>query len=114
MPPRVGSRHTFSSAYLDTDGETLFLGERVPFLYRELGDNRRIPIRQGDTWFSLASFYFRPIPRAAGFWWVITDFQPDGPIVDPTIPPTPGTEVIVPSVETLTSQVFDESRRRDH
>ncbi len=67
-------------------------------------------VAQGDTLFSLAAHYFAPIPRAAGLWWIIADFQPD-PVHDPTIRLTPATTLVIPSVRTILESVFSETRR---
>ena len=113
MPPKIGSRHTFTKLRADIDGKR-YLTDRVPYLYRELADNRTHTVRQGDTWFALAGKYFSALPRAAGFFWAICDFQPSGPVVDPTVLPTTGTDVVIPSVATLTSRILGEERRREH
>lgn len=112
MPPKVGSRHTFTRGRLDLDS-ALYLTDREPFTYRDLVDNIEHTAVQGDTWFSIAAWYYRTLPRAAGFWWVLADFQPLQ-VVDPTIPPEPGATVYIPSLRTLTSVIFSERRRRDH
>ena len=112
MPPKVGSRHIYSRIRADAE-QRLVLTEREPYAYRELTDNREITALQGDTWFSLAARYFAPLPRACGFWWAICDFQPT-PILDPTVPPVTGTTIVIPSIQTLRTRIFGESRRRDH
>ena len=112
MPPKVGSRHTFTRGRLDTDS-ALYLTEREPFGYRDLLDNVEVISVQGDTWFSFAARFFSELPRGCGFWWVIADFQPEPP-TDPTIPPEPGTRIVIPSLRTMTSVIFSERRRRDH
>lgn len=112
MPPRKFSRHMFCIG--QTIDGILELSERVPFTYRELADNRRPRVREGDTWHVLAARYFVGRVRAAGYWWAICDFQSDGPVVDPTIPPEVGSRVDVPSLLTLTQLILGERRRRDH
>lgn len=111
MPPRVGSRHTFTQAVLR--GEIEELTEREPFLFRELDDNEEITVGQGDSWFTIASRVYKELPRAAGFWWVIADFQPS-PVVDSTILPEPGTKIFAPSLNTLITRILSERRRREH
>jgi len=112
MPPKVGSRHTFTRLRTDSDG-VRYLTERAPYLYRELDDNELHIIRQGETWWTLAARYFTGLPRACGFWWAIADFQPST-VVDPTIPPEPGSVVVVPSLATLVNRILSEDRRREH
>ena len=109
MPPRRFSRYTFSSAILDDD-ERLLLTDREPFRFRALPDNRQHVVKEGDTLFSLAGRYFAPLPRPAGLWWIIADFQPD-PVHDPTIALDVGRIVVVPSLRTVTEEVFAERRR---
>lgn len=111
MPPRRFSRHTFTSAVLDDDGR-LFLTEREPFRFRAMPDTRQHVVKEGDTLFSLAGRYFSPLPRPAGFWWVIADFQPD-PIHDPTIDLDPGRILFIPSLRVIQESVFSESRREE-
>ena len=112
MPPRVGSRHTFTLRRIATDGSR-YLTEREPYTFRELSDNRTHTARQGDSWFTIAARYFAGVPRACGFFWAICDFQPD-PVVDPTIPPELGRVVVIPSISTLSNKILGEQRRRDH
>lgn len=109
MPgPNRFSRHRFSVAQVDSEGR-LFLSDREPYPFRELADNRRHVAREGDTLFNLAGRYFAPMSRACGFWWVIADFNG---VHDPTVPPMPGTVLVVPSVRTLVEEVLNERRRR--
>lgn len=114
--PRRYSRHIFCLGFHDDDGlggtGPLQLSEREPYYYREFADNRVHTVAEGETLFSLAARFFAPIPRAAGLWWVIADFQPD-PIHDPTIQLGIGARVVIPSLRTIYEAVFDESRRLD-
>lgn len=111
MPPRRYSRHTFATAVAD-DEERLFLTDVEPYRFRSLPDNRQHVVEQGDTLFTLAALYFAPLPRPAGLWWVIADFQPD-PIHDPTLSLALGRELVIPSVRTIVEEVFSESRRTE-
>lgn len=107
--PRRFSRHLYCLGFHD-DGGPLQLTDREPFYYREYSDNRIHTVAQGESLFTLAARYFGPIPRAAGLWWLIADFQPD-PIHDPTIRLSPGSRLIIPSLRTVYEAVFDEARR---
>ena len=69
-------------------------------------------MKQGETLFSLAGRYFAALPRPAGLWWVIADFQPD-PIHDPTLSLEVGQVLLVPSVRTVVEEVFSEKRRQE-
>ncbi|MGE0324081.1 MAG: LysM peptidoglycan-binding domain-containing protein [Polyangiaceae bacterium] len=110
MPPRTGSRHSFTRGVRDERGR-LFLTEREPYAFRTHADTRSHVVAQGDTLFDLAGRYFAPLPRACGFWWVIADFQPD-PIIDPTLELQPGQQLFIPSLRVLTDVVLGEWRRR--
>lgn len=127
MPPRRNSRHTFALAFSPTDEDDVLpclddvwpgrsfdfqLAEREPYRFRELPDNRIVRAKEGDTLFTLAAKHFAGIPRPAGLWWVIADFQPQ-PIVDPTLRLRPGALIVVPSVRTVTEEIFAEGRRRE-
>lgn len=111
MPPRTLSRHSYTRGYKDSVGH-LVLTRAEPYRFRELPDNRFHTVGLGDTLFALAEREYQPIDpeRAAGLWWVIADFQPD-PIHDPTIRLTPGRVLVIPSVTTVITKVFDERRR---
>jgi len=111
MPPRRFSRYTFCFAVLD-DNECLFLTDREPYRFRALHDNRQHVVKEGETLFSLAGRYFSPLPRPAGLWWVIADFQPD-PIQDPTLVLDIGRVLVVPSLRTVTEEIFSEKRRQE-
>jgi hypothetical protein len=109
VPPRRFSRHTFTSAVQDGVGR-LVLTDREPFRFRSLPDNRQHVVKEGETLFSLAGRYFATLPRPAGLWWVIADFQPD-PIHDPTVALEPGRVLIIASVRTVLEEIFSERRR---
>jgi hypothetical protein len=109
MPPRRFSRHTFTSAVQDGAGR-LVLTDREPFRFRSLPDNRQHVVKEGESLFSLAGRYFAPLPRPAGLWWVVADFQPD-PIHDPTIALEPGRVLVISSVRTVLEEIFSERRR---
>ena len=110
MPPRVGSRHSFTFGVHD-DAGVLHLTEREPYRYKAHTDNRVHVVVQGDTLWDLAGRYFAPLPRACGFWWAIADYQPD-PIVDPTITLEPGRRLSIPSLRVLTDVILGEAGRR--
>jgi hypothetical protein len=111
MPPRRLSRFTFSAAVLDDAGR-LLLTEREPYRFRALADTRQHVVLQGDTLFTLAGRYFAPLPRPAGLWWVIADFQPE-PIHDPTLALDLGRLLFLPSVRVITEEIFAEARRQE-
>lgn len=112
MAPRRYSRYTFAYAAKDASGDLVLHGAE-PFRYRDIADNREHVVREGDTLFTLAGRYFRSgsLPRPAGLWWVIADFQPT-PIHDPTLALQPGRVLVIPSVRTVIEEIFSERRRR--
>lgn len=111
MPPRLYSRYTFATAATALDG-SLELSDYEPYRYEALADTTAYVVNDGDTYFTIAGKHFAPLPRPAGLYWIICDFQPV-PVVDPTIPPTPGTTLYLPSVRTVTEIVFNEARRAE-
>lgn len=111
MPPRKFSRYSFTSGVRDADDalQRFHLTDRVRFLYLPLSDNIQHIANQGDTLWNLASRFYAPIPRPAGLWWVVADFQPD-PIHDPTVRLDIGRLLMIPSLRTVTEQIFSASR----
>ena len=111
MPPRQYSRHQFCSAQQDSDG-SVFLSERIPYRYRYISDAIIHIVKEGDTLWTLADTYYHPLPRAAGLWWVIADFQPY-PIFDPTIKLANGSTIIVPPMRIVVEEIFGPERRSE-
>ena len=112
MPPQRFSRHSFVSAILDVDGNTLFLTSREPFRFQDFPDNRSHEVKEGDTLWALADTYFEGLVRPAGFFHIIADFQPD-PIFDPTIRLKLGRTLFIPSVRTLLEEIFSSARESE-
>lgn len=103
------SRLRFSTIWQDEANRSYF-GEREPFGYRDEADNIQHVVQTGDTLFNLAGRYYSSLPRAAGLWWAIADFQPD-PVHDPTVRLVEGTIVVVPSVRLLQMAILNQARR---
>ncbi len=112
MPPGKFSRFAYAFGRRDPDdaGQRTYLTDRVRFFFIPLADNIQHVVVDGDTLWNLASRFYAPIQRPGGLWWVIADFQPD-PIHDPTIRLETGRLMIVPSLRTVTEQIFSSSRR---
>lgn len=112
MPPRERSRHIFTTGTrLDDIGEEeLFLTEREPYGYKQRDDNRARVVDSGDTLYTLAGRFFRRLPRPAGLWWVVADYQPQ-PIHDPTIQLSVGSIVVIPAERVVDEEIFSEDRR---
>ena len=111
MPPRRYSRHSFTLGITDEDSR-LYLTERAPFRFRPLVDTKQHRVTDGDTLWALSARHYRGLPRPAGLWWVIADFQPE-PIVDPTLKLRAGEVLYIPSLRVVQEFVFSESRRRE-
>ncbi len=105
MPPGPTSRYLFCQQLTDEQGR-IYLSEREPFLYEVFEDTILHTVRQGDTLWSLAEKYLGD----ASLWWVIADFQPDGPINDPTILLATTSVLHVPSRRVLAERIFSPSR----
>ena len=111
MPPGEWSRYLFCWGLQDTDGR-VGLSEREPFPYQDLEDNRYYTVSEGDSLFSIAERAFPSFPRPCGLFWVIADFQPE-PIQDATVALEVGTELVIPSENTVRTLIFDERRRNE-
>jgi hypothetical protein len=109
VAPRRFSRLTFATAVTDEEGD-LWLVNEEPYRYRAFSDNREHVVAEGDELWTLADKYFQGVPRPAGLWWVIADFQPD-PIHDPTIKLEVGRVLAIPSLRTVVEEIFSEKRR---
>lgn len=113
MPPRRFSRHQFCAALQDDAGR-LFLTDRVPYRYRTLPDTISHVAEGNETLHTIAGLYYREaFPRPEAFWWAIGDFQPD-PVHDPTLLLDAGRVILVPSIRTITEEIFSERRRREN
>ena len=111
MPPRRYSRFMFTTAVTDEAGR-LYLTERTPFRFRPLVDTKQHTVKQGDSLWMLAARHYKGLPRPAGLWWVIADFQPE-PIIDPTLLLQPGQVLFIPALRVVQEQIFNEARRRE-
>ena len=110
MPPRLYSRYQFCTSSADPVTGKLVLSDREPYRFVPFADNVQHPVVAGDTLARLAARYFAPMADAALLWWIIADFQPD-PIFDPTIALEVGQTIVLPSLQTVLTEIFDEARR---
>ncbi len=110
MPPRLHSRHQFCLAFADPVTGKLVLTDREPYRFAPFADNVQHLVIEGDTLARLAARYFAPLADAAQLWWIIADFQPE-PIFDPTIALEVGRTIVLPSLQTVLTEIFDEARR---
>lgn len=111
MPPRRFSRYSFAVAVKDSQGALVLHGAK-PFRFRHFPDTREHVVQEGDTLQSLAFKYFQGMPRPAGLWWIIADFQPD-PIHDPTVRLAVGRMLYIPSLRTVQEEIFSDKRRKE-
>lgn len=119
MPvPHRRSIYRFTSALYDAEG-LLYLSEAPPFRYVDLPDNIEHTVVRGDTWSSIAARHYGAIYRddhlagAELIAKVIADFQPEW-VEDMTILPVAGTRVYLPSLDTIETRIFNESRRAEY
>lgn len=112
MAENVKTYSRFRSCFETTDDDgVLFTVDDTPFSYTDLADNSTYEVKAGDTWWSIADEVFAPLDYSFQLWWVIMDFQPE-PYLDPTVMPTAGTVLYIPSVKTVTSKILSPERRR--
>jgi len=104
------SRYSFTSG-LDKD-DVFQLTDREPFRYAQYPDTILHTVKTSDTLFTLAAKFYAGAPRPAGLWWVLADFQPD-PIIDPTLSLALGRTIFIPSLRTVTEEVFATDRRAE-
>lgn len=109
MELKKWSRNTFTVAIFDEE-ERLYVTSRVPFRFRELSDTSQHIVSRGESLYTLAAKYYSALPRPAGLWWVIADFQPQ-PIHDPTLIIPEGTLLFIPSLRTVQEDIFRITRR---
>jgi Tfp pilus assembly protein FimV len=104
------SRFRFCVGLTDEKGRP-FLSEAEPYLYRSFADNVQHQVVEGDTLWSLAAKYFDGVSRPEALFWVLAQFQPE-PIHDPTLALVPGSVLVIPSLRTLLTEIFSETRRQ--
>lgn len=106
--PSAYSRDRYCVGITDEDGN-LYLTDVEPFRYRDLPDNIVHTVVQGETWETIALAEY----GRADLWWVIPDYQPE-PVHDPTIAPTGGTALVLPSSRVVFEEIISEERREAH
>lgn len=104
------SRYRNSYESVDPDGYH-YLAEYEPYGFEDLTDSTTYEVREGDHWQGIAGAKFAPLARAHRLFFVIMDFQPDPPL-DPSVPPEPGTVIVVPSRHTARTKALASDRRR--
>ena len=87
------TKYVRTTHYSDRDG-TVYIGTRRGIQPNNYKDNVKYTVKQGDRIDLLAKrFYNNP-----DMYWIITDFND---LQDPLISLTPGTELIIPSLERI-------------
>lgn len=110
MPVQDLSRHLLTTQRFTEDGEQQYLDDRVPYRFRDKPGTQIYTAKEGDSLFFLAAKFYATMPRPAGMWWVIADFQPQ-PIHDPTLTLQPGRVIYIPSQRVVSEEIINESRR---
>lgn len=101
-----------NSRYIKAEPELvdgcLLLNERQPIGFIDDPSNQPYVAKQGDTWWMIAARFFGNLDVAspALLYWAVMEFQPGEPLQDPTIPPAPGTLIIVPSEQLMTDVIL--------
>ena len=112
MPIYEKSRYWNSARGLSLEGD-IVLTERLYYYFRRLPDNIEHKVIAGDSFQSIAYYYYDGIMPAgrssAELWWVIADFQPT-PVNDPTLALEPGSIIYVPSRRVLEQDILAERR----
>ncbi len=107
------SPHQYTTAKTNTLGQR-FLTDRVPFRFVDAPDNRVHIVQEGERMEDIASRYYARFETvdtpAAGFAWLIRDFQPVT-IIDPTIKLKAGQRLYIPSDNFVAQRIFDDRRR---
>jgi len=97
----------------DDENRTKYFDEREPFRFVDETDNRIHLAVDGDTWWGLCHRYFPSIPRKAGLFWLLCEFQPE-PVIDPTLCIKAGTRILIPSERLVRTKVFSKERLKFH
>lgn len=105
------SRYSFSEAIPDRNGK-MFLTPMKPFRYKAFADNIDHTVRQGECIEDIVDQRYPSFPNAAQLYWVLCHFQ-KSPILDPTLPLTPGQVLVLPSAHTLRTVILNPERRNE-
>lgn len=90
------SRYSYADTYETEDGQ-VFVVEREPMEPPPVGQYSTHMVRQGETLFGLAGYYYRGLAdRPSRFWWAIMEANQ---IIDPTQPLRTGVEIKIPDFQ---------------
>ena len=91
-------------------GDVLRTLPRAKFTFRDFADNITHIVEARETLYTIAATYYtKVLIRPTMWYWVIADFQPI-PIIDATRILTPGSELIIPSVDTVMNRILSADR----
>lgn len=105
------SRYT-TSQIITTRNDKLIISPRKVYRYKAFVDNIDHTVREGETIEDIVDLRYPNFPNASQLYWVLCDFQ-KVPILDPTLPLTPGSIVVLPSSHTLRTVIFSPERSKD-
>ena len=98
----TADRYLFCIETTDANGN-LILSKRVPYRYKELGDNIIHTSLEGESIQDIAQIFYGKLygqRESRNMFWIICDFQPQ-PILDCTLTMEAGQKIIVPSPTTV-------------
>lgn len=111
--PSTLSVYRFCQAYDAPDG-LKHLTDIQPFTFEELADTTEHIVVGQQRIEDVAAIHYQAYGEEAYLLWhVLAAFQPE-PILDPTVPLTPGTKLFIPSLRVIEERVFNEERRLDY
>lgn len=108
MPPGVQSRYLGAELH-NLDGK-LYLGQREPLLFDPDLAQRAVMVARHDTLQTLAAKFIGAPQFDTPFWWLVAEFS-HPPVLDPTVPLTPGTTVYIPSRDRALAELLDPDRK---
>jgi hypothetical protein len=111
--PSTLSVYRFCQAYAAPDGRK-YLTDIQPFPFEKFDDTTEHVVVGQQRIEDVAAIHYQAYGEEAYLLWhVLAAFQPE-PILDPTVPLTPGSTMFIPSLRVIEERVFSEDRRLDY